>query len=92
MQIPAELSAARSVRDKVVTAAEAVRLIRDGDSVVVEGLVLEREPIQERFWRVDDQQLVDLPGTRARQREHPARPRTQGSPPARRRTPGGCSR
>jgi acyl CoA:acetate/3-ketoacid CoA transferase len=40
MQIPAEsLSAARSVRDKVVTAAEAVRLIRDGDSVVVEGFV-----------------------------------------------------
>ena len=39
MQIPAESLSATSVRDKVVTATEAVRLIRDGDSVVVEGFV-----------------------------------------------------
>ena len=39
MQIPAESLSVTSVRDKVVTAAEAVRLIRDGDSVVVEGFV-----------------------------------------------------
>ena len=38
--LPAEsLSGGTEVRDKVVTAAEAVRLIRDGDSVVVEGFV-----------------------------------------------------
>ena len=36
--LPAEsLSGGTEVRDKVVTATEAVRLIRDGDSVVVEG-------------------------------------------------------
>src|SRR3984893_3861055 len=39
MRIPAESLSGASVRDKVVTAAEAVRLIRDGDSVVVEGFV-----------------------------------------------------
>ncbi len=39
MCIPAEPSPGGPVRDKVVTAAEAVRLIRDGDSVVVEGFV-----------------------------------------------------
>ena len=39
MRTPAESLSGRSVRDKVVTAAEAVRLIRDGDSVVVEGFV-----------------------------------------------------
>ena len=39
MRIPAESLSGRSVRDKVVTAAEAVRLIRDGDSVMVEGFV-----------------------------------------------------
>ena len=39
MKVPAESSPAAAVRDKVVTAAEAVRLIRDGDSVVVEGFV-----------------------------------------------------
>ena len=39
MRVPAELLSAAAVRDKVVTAAEAVRLIRDGDSVVVEGFV-----------------------------------------------------
>jgi propionate CoA-transferase len=39
MQIPAESLSGASVRDKVVTAAQAVRLIRDGDSVVVEGFV-----------------------------------------------------
>ena len=38
--LPAEsLSGGTEVRDKVVTATEAVRLIRDGDSVVVEGFV-----------------------------------------------------
>ena len=38
--LPAEsLSGGREDRDKVVTAVEAVRLIRDGDSVVVEGFV-----------------------------------------------------
>lgn len=38
--LPAEsLSGGTESRDKVVTAAEAVRLIRDGDSVVVEGFV-----------------------------------------------------
>jgi hypothetical protein len=35
MQLPAESLSGTSVRDKVVTAAEAVRLIRDSDSVVV---------------------------------------------------------
>jgi len=39
MQIPAESLSVTSVRDKVVSATEAVRLIRDGDSVVVEGFV-----------------------------------------------------
>jgi propionate CoA-transferase len=39
MHVPAESLSATAVRDKVVTAAEAVRLIRDGDSVVVEGFV-----------------------------------------------------
>src|ERR1700730_4228365 len=39
MQIPAESLSGTSVRDKVVTAADAVRLIRDGDSVVVEGFM-----------------------------------------------------
>ena len=37
MKVPAESLSGPSVRDKVVTAAEAVRLIRDGDAVVVEG-------------------------------------------------------
>jgi propionate CoA-transferase len=38
--LPAEsLSGGTEVRDKVVTATEAIRLIRDGDSVVVEGFV-----------------------------------------------------
>ena len=38
--LPAEsLFGGTEVRDKVVTATEAVRLIRDGDSVVVEGFV-----------------------------------------------------
>ncbi len=39
MRIPAESLSGTSVRDKVVTAAEAVRLVRDGDWVVVEGFV-----------------------------------------------------
>ena len=39
MRIPAESLSGTSVRDKVVTAEEAVRLIRDGDWVVVEGFV-----------------------------------------------------
>jgi propionate CoA-transferase len=39
MRIPAETLSGRSVRDKVVTAAEAVLLIRDGDWVAVEGFV-----------------------------------------------------
>ena len=39
MRIPAESLSGTSVRDKVVTAAEAVRLIRDGNWVVVEGFV-----------------------------------------------------
>ncbi len=37
--LPAESLSGTSVRDKLVTAEEAVRLIRDGDSVVVEGFV-----------------------------------------------------
>jgi acyl CoA:acetate/3-ketoacid CoA transferase len=38
--LPSEsLSGGTEVREKVVTAAEAVRFIRDGDSVVVEGFV-----------------------------------------------------
>jgi propionate CoA-transferase len=39
MRIPAESLSGRSVRDKVVTAAEAVLLIRDGDWVAVEGFL-----------------------------------------------------
>ena len=39
MKVPAESLSGSSVRDKVVTAAEAVRLIRDGDTVVVEGFM-----------------------------------------------------
>ena len=39
MRIPAEGLSGSSVRDKIVTAAEAVRLIHDGDSVVVEGFM-----------------------------------------------------
>ena len=39
MRIPAEALSASTVRDKIVTAAEAVRLVHDGDSVVVEGFM-----------------------------------------------------
>ncbi|MGO9783783.1 MAG: acyl CoA:acetate/3-ketoacid CoA transferase [Streptosporangiaceae bacterium] len=39
MRIPAESLSGSSVRDKIVTAAEAVRLIHDGDSVVVDGFM-----------------------------------------------------
>ena len=39
MKVPAESLSGSSVRDKIVTAAEVVRLIRDGDSVVVEGFI-----------------------------------------------------
>ncbi|MGO9504080.1 MAG: CoA-transferase, partial [Streptosporangiaceae bacterium] len=39
MRIPAESLSGRSVRDKIVTAAEAVRLIRDSDWVAVEGFL-----------------------------------------------------
>ena len=39
MKVPAESLSGSSVRNKIVTAAEAVRLIRDGDSVVVEGFI-----------------------------------------------------
>ena len=39
MRIPAEGLSGSSVRDKIVTAAEAVRLVHDGDSVVVEGFM-----------------------------------------------------
>ncbi len=39
MRVPAESLSGSSMRDKVVTAAEAVRLIRDGDSVVVDGFM-----------------------------------------------------
>ena len=39
MRIPAEALSGSSVRDKIVTAAEAVRLVHDGDSVVVEGFM-----------------------------------------------------
>ena len=39
LPLPAEFLGGAALRDKVVTAAEAVRLIRDGDAVVVEGFV-----------------------------------------------------
>ena len=39
MRVPAESLSGSSVRDKVVTAAAAVRLVRDGDSVVVDGFM-----------------------------------------------------
>ena len=39
MRMPAESLSGSSVRDKVVTAAEAVRLVHDGDSVVVDGFM-----------------------------------------------------
>ena len=39
MRVPAESLSGRSVRDKVVTAVEAVRLIHDGDWVVVGGFM-----------------------------------------------------
>ena len=39
MRVPAESLSGGSVRDKVVTAGEAVRLIHDGDSVMVEGFM-----------------------------------------------------
>ena len=39
MRIPAESLSGSSMRDKVVTAAEAVRLVRDGDWVVVDGFM-----------------------------------------------------
>jgi hypothetical protein len=43
--LPAEsLSGGTEVRDKVVTATEAIRLIRDGDSVVVKGFVGRASP------------------------------------------------
>ena len=44
MRIPAESLSGTSVQGKVVTAAEAVRLVRDGDWVVVEGFVGQRSP------------------------------------------------
>ena len=37
--LPGESLFGAEVRDKVVSAVEAVRLIRDGDAVVVEGFV-----------------------------------------------------
>ena len=39
MRVPAESLSGSSVRDKIVTAAEAVRLVHDGDSVVVDGFM-----------------------------------------------------
>ena len=39
MRVPAESLSGSSVRDKVVTAAAAVRLVRDGNSVVVDGFM-----------------------------------------------------
>ncbi len=57
MKIPAESLSSVPARDKVVTAAEAVRLIRDGDSVVIEGFVGQCFPeeltlaLEERFLR-----------------------------------------
>ena len=39
LPLPAEFLGGAALRDKVVTASEAVRLIRDGDAVVVEGFV-----------------------------------------------------
>jgi propionate CoA-transferase len=39
MRVPAESLSGSSVRDKVVTAAEAVQLVHDGDSVVVDGFM-----------------------------------------------------
>jgi len=39
LPLPAEFLGGAALRDKVVTAAEAVRLIRDGDAVVIEGFV-----------------------------------------------------
>jgi len=44
MRIPAESLSGRSVRDKIVTAVEAVRLIHDGDSVAVEGFMGSASP------------------------------------------------
>ena len=37
MEFPTEFVSGMTPRDKIVTAAEAVALIRDGDTVVVEG-------------------------------------------------------
>ena len=37
MDFPTEFVSGMAPRDKIVTAAEAVALIRDGDTVVVEG-------------------------------------------------------
>ena len=37
MEFPTEFVSGMAPRDKIVTAAEAVALIRDGDTVVVEG-------------------------------------------------------
>ncbi len=37
MELPNESLAGLSARDKIVTAEEAVALIRDGDTVVAEG-------------------------------------------------------
>ena len=37
MELPSEFASGITPRDKIVTAAEAVALIRDGDTVVVEG-------------------------------------------------------
>ena len=39
MRVPAESLSGSSVRDKVVTAAEVVWLVRNGDSVVVDGFM-----------------------------------------------------
>ena len=37
MEFPTEFVSGMAPRDKIVTAAEAVALIRDGDTIVVEG-------------------------------------------------------
>ena len=66
MRIPADSLSGRSTRDKVVTADEAVRLIRDGDSVAVEGFVGEcfaeelTLALEKRFLQTDAPRDLEL--------------------------------
>ena len=59
MRMPADSLPGSSVRDNLVTAAEAVRLVRDGDSVAVDGFMGQRIFAAEPMGLKDD--LLTMP-------------------------------